>query len=73
LHQTVKYIEKIPHVRTAVESSLYALGDGNWKMGEGIQVGMGAKTEEADHSSIVEHFVRESSPFSPSIIELREL
>ena len=27
LHQTVKYIEKIPHVQTAVESSLYALGD----------------------------------------------
>ena len=31
-------------------------------MGEGIQVGKGVKTEEADHSSIVEHFVRESSP-----------
>jgi len=33
---TIKYIEKIPHVRTVVESSLYALGDGNWKMGEGV-------------------------------------
>jgi exocyst complex component 7 len=51
LHQTVKYIEKIPHVRTAIQSSLYALGDGNWKMGEGIQVGKGVKTEEADHPS----------------------
>ena len=25
LNQTVKHIEKIPHVRTAVESSIYAL------------------------------------------------
>ena len=50
----------------------YALGDGNWKMGEDIQVGKGVKTEEADHSSIIEHFVRESSPFSTSIIELKE-
>ena len=64
-YQTVKYIEKIPHVRNAVESSLHALGDGNWKMGEGVQVGKGVKTEETDHSSIIEHFVRESCPFSP--------
>ena len=71
--QTVKYIEKIPRVRTAVESSLNALGDGNWKMGEGIQVGKGVKTEEADHSSIIEHFIRESSPFSASIIELKRV
>ena len=42
-------------------------------MGEGVQVGKGAKTEEANYSSIIEHFVRESSSFSPSIIELKEL
>ena len=65
LYQTVKYIEKIPYVQTAVESSLNALGDGNWKMGEGVQVGKGAKTDEGDHSNIIEHFVRESFPLSP--------
>jgi hypothetical protein len=27
--------------------------------------------EEADHLSIIEHFVRESSLFSPFIIELK--
>jgi hypothetical protein len=27
-------------------------------------VGKGAKTEEADHSSIVDHFIRESSLFA---------
>ena len=63
LNQTVKHIEKIPHVRTAVESSIYAL-KGNKKMGKGIQVGKGVKTEEADHlqaSSIIDYFVSESS------------
>ncbi|KAF8816737.1 exocyst complex component, exo70 subunit [Phlegmacium glaucopus] len=56
---TVKYIEKIPRIQTAVESALLALGDGNWKMGEGIQVGKGVKTDEADHSNIIEHFVHD--------------
>ena len=44
-------------------------------MGEGVQVGMGViKTEEADYSSIIEHFVRESSPiFCPlSLFELKK-
>jgi exocyst complex protein 7 len=35
--QTVAYIERIPQVLSAVESALFALGDGNWKMGEGVQ------------------------------------
>ncbi|KAF8811734.1 hypothetical protein BYT27DRAFT_7276127 [Phlegmacium glaucopus] len=56
---TVKYIEKIPRVQTAIESALLALGDGNWKMGEGIQVGKGVKTDEVDHSNIIEHFVHD--------------
>ena len=42
-------------------------------MGEGVQVGKGVKAEETDYSSIIEHFVRESSSFSPSINELKEL
>ncbi|KAF8816864.1 hypothetical protein BYT27DRAFT_7247900 [Phlegmacium glaucopus] len=56
---TVKYIEKIPHVQTAIESALLALGDGNWKMGEGIQVGKGVKTDKVDHSNIIKHFVHD--------------
>jgi exocyst complex component 7 len=62
IYQTVKYIQKI--VQTSVQSSLNVLGDGNWKMGEGIQVGKSVKTDEADHPHIIEHFVRESFPFS---------
>ena len=66
LHQTVKYIENIPRTQSTVESSLLALGDGNWKMGEGVQVGKGARTDEADHSNIIEHFVCKSTVFSHS-------
>jgi exocyst complex protein 7 len=42
-------------VQSAVEAALHALGDGNWKMGEGIQVGRGSK--EDDDGSILEHFL----------------
>jgi len=59
----VKYIEKIPRAQSAIESTLLALGDGNWKMGEGIQVGRGARMDEASDSNIIEHFVRKSSAF----------
>ena len=52
-YQTIKYIENIPRVRPAIESSLHALGDGNWKMGEGVQVGKDVKTDEGEHSSIL--------------------
>ncbi len=43
-------------MQSAVEAALHALGDGNWKMGEGIQVGKGSK--EDDDGSIMEHFLR---------------
>ncbi|KAH9477346.1 Exocyst complex component 7 [Psilocybe cubensis] len=54
--QTISYIERIPQVLSAVESALYALGDGNWKMGEGVQVGKGSKD---DDGTIVEHFIHD--------------
>jgi hypothetical protein len=37
-------------------------------MGEGIQVGKGVKTDEADHSNIIDHFVCELSPFSALLL-----
>ena len=41
LHQTVKYIEKLLNVRTAIGSSLYALGDDGrgYSSGQGCQDG----------------------------------
>ena len=40
MSDTVNYIEKkkIPYVQSTVESTLLALRDGNWKMGEGAEV-----------------------------------
>ena len=58
--QTVKYLQKIPEVRDAVGSALVALGDGNWRMGEGIQVGKASKGGETDEQVVTEHFIRVS-------------
>lgn len=49
-------------MRSAVTSALVALGDGNWKMGEGVQVGKGAKPGEGDESVLLEHFICEYTP-----------
>ncbi|RXW12990.1 hypothetical protein EST38_g12865 [Candolleomyces aberdarensis] len=61
--ETVKYISKIPEVEGAVSAALLALGDGNWKMGEGIQVGQKSKGGDAggDESEnvVLEHFIHD--------------
>ncbi|PCH44653.1 hypothetical protein WOLCODRAFT_139125 [Wolfiporia cocos MD-104 SS10] len=54
---TVEYIERIPEVRDAVCMVLQSLGDGNWKMGEGTQVGKGARTTEVEDQTLLEHFM----------------
>ncbi|KAG5635948.1 hypothetical protein H0H81_009573 [Sphagnurus paluster] len=55
---TVKYMERLPQVEAAAGSALFTLGDGNWKMGEGVQVGKGAtKGGESDESVVLEHYV----------------
>jgi hypothetical protein len=56
--QTVAYLGKLPVVKGAVGSALLSLGDGNWKMGEGVQVGKGSKLGEGDEQTILEHYVR---------------
>ncbi|KAF8636329.1 hypothetical protein AX17_003620 [Amanita inopinata Kibby_2008] len=56
---TVRYLERLPLVRDAVSSALTSLGDGNWKMGEGVQVGKGSKSGEADEQTILEHYVHD--------------
>lgn len=55
--ETVRYLERIPKVRTAVSSALLALGDGNWKMGEGVQVGKTSQGGVIDETVILEHFL----------------
>ncbi|KAJ3514001.1 hypothetical protein NLJ89_g2626 [Agrocybe chaxingu] len=62
VNSTVAYIERMPQVLSAVESALLALGDGNWKMGEGVQVGKGNKEDIG--GSIIERFLRKRSSSS---------
>ncbi|KDQ53737.1 hypothetical protein JAAARDRAFT_161423 [Jaapia argillacea MUCL 33604] len=52
----VQYLESIPEVKDAVGSALLTLGDGNWRMGDGIQVKKGGKLSEGDEPIIIEHF-----------------
>lgn len=49
-------MKAIPAVQIAVGTSLLTLGDGNWKMGEGVQVSKGPKLGEGDESVIIEHY-----------------
>ena len=56
--QIVSYINGIPYVEGAIESALTTLGDGNWKMGEGVQVG--TKQELQSESTILQRFIRRS-------------
>ncbi|KAJ7153068.1 Cullin repeat-like-containing domain protein [Mycena crocata] len=53
----VKYMDRLPEVHGAAGSALLQLGDGNWKMGEGVQVGKAPKLGDGDEQLILEHFV----------------
>ncbi|KAI0360296.1 hypothetical protein OH77DRAFT_1418171 [Trametes cingulata] len=52
---TVQYLERIPAVQDAAASALLTLGDGNWKMGEGTQIGK-TKPAEVDEQTVLEHY-----------------
>ncbi|KAG1726007.1 Cullin repeat-like-containing domain protein [Suillus paluster] len=56
---TVQYLNRIPDVQDAVGSALSALGDGNWKMGDGKQVGKTPKSSsvEVNEKVLIQHFV----------------
>ncbi|KAJ8581778.1 hypothetical protein M405DRAFT_601411 [Rhizopogon salebrosus TDB-379] len=56
---TVQYLNRIPEVQDVVGSALAALGDGNWKMGEGRRVGKTSKSGSVDVNEkvLIEHFV----------------
>ncbi|KAM6492030.1 exocyst complex component, exo70 subunit [Amanita muscaria] len=56
---TVVYLSKLPIVQGAVRSALLSLGDRNWKMGEGVQVGKGQKSGEGDERTILEHYIHD--------------
>ncbi|KAJ7598627.1 Cullin repeat-like-containing domain protein [Mycena floridula] len=53
---TVEYMERLPEVQFATATALLVLGDGNWKMGEGIPLGNKLKLKAGDEAIILEHF-----------------
>jgi len=55
---TVQYLDRIPEVQGAVGAALLALGDGNWKMGEGKQIGKTQKvsTIEVTEKVVLQHY-----------------
>jgi exocyst complex protein 7 len=57
-HQTAEYLEQIPDVGDAMSSMLITLGDGNWRMGEGMIPGSKTRIEDSDDPErvILEHF-----------------
>lgn len=55
-HQTVRYMERIPEVQVAAANALLTLGDGNWKMGEGVPLANKQKLREGDEAIIMEHY-----------------
>ena len=53
----MQYLERLPDVQDAVASALMTLGDGNWRMGEGVQLGQKApKIADIDERTILEHY-----------------
>ena len=49
------FLERLLAVKDAAASALLTLGDGNWRMGEGTQVGK-TKPTEVDEKTVLEHF-----------------
>jgi hypothetical protein len=55
--QTLRYLEQLLEVRDAVGSALMLLGDGNWRMGEGIQAKANqGKPAPGSESILIEHY-----------------
>jgi exocyst complex component 7 len=54
-------LKQIPDVETAVVTSLATLGDGNWKMGEGVGKGgkVGGPTD-GNERVLLEHYICEA-------------
>ncbi|KAI0062820.1 hypothetical protein BV25DRAFT_623858 [Artomyces pyxidatus] len=54
---TIRYLEQLLEVRDAVESALLTLGDGNWKMGDGVRVANAPKLGPGSEHILLEHYI----------------
>ncbi|KAF5356560.1 hypothetical protein D9758_008232 [Tetrapyrgos nigripes] len=52
---TVGFLNRLPEVLNASTDILLSLGDGNWKMGEGVRVAKSAKTDATPN--VLEHYI----------------
>lgn len=57
-------------MQDAAASALLTLGDGNWKMGQGTQIGKSKQPGEVDERTVFEHFTCRcpSSPLCPKYL-----
>jgi len=61
--QTTRYLEQLLDVRDAVGAALMLLGDGNWKMGDGLQAKPNkGKPAPGSESILLEHYTCASFP-----------
>ena len=57
LLQTTRYLEQLLEVRDAVGPTLMLLGDGNWRMGDGVQAKPNqGKPAPGSESRLIEHY-----------------
>lgn len=55
----MQFVERLPPVKDAVSAALVTLGDGKWKMGEGVQVGKGSVATDLSAHTVLEHYMCE--------------
>lgn len=69
--QTTRYLEQLVEVRDAVGPALMLLGDGNWKMGDGVQAKPNkGKPAPGSESVLIAHYACELnySPFDSALV-----
>lgn len=55
-NSVVQYMDRLPEVQAAVGAALVTLGDGNWKMGDGMKTASG-KSGEGDEQVLLQHYI----------------
>jgi exocyst complex protein 7 len=64
--QTTHYLEQLLEVRGAVGPALMLLGDGNWKMGDGVQAKPNkGKPAPGSESVLIAHYACKFFPSTP--------
>ena len=55
---TIAYLNQVPPVADAMASALNTLGDGNWRMGEGMsKTGQRQGVPDDDESGVLENYI----------------